>query len=217
VAPRSVDRREALRTLARWVLGAGGLLGAGALLPRVRAAACTSGAACAACPELPGCVEAALVPRLAVSATPLVWQLDPKKCVQCGQCATRCVLTPSAVKCAHSHAICGYCKLCFGYFQPGVTLLTESAENQLCPTGAIRRTPVEHPYYEYLIDEDLCVGCGKCVKGCTTFGNGSLQLQARHDRCLNCNECSIARDCPADAWRRVPAGRPYLLKAEAKP
>jgi electron transport complex protein RnfB len=217
VAPRSFDRREALRTIGRWLLGAGGLLGAGALLPRARSAACAGGAACAACPELSGCAEAALVPRIAVSATPLVWQLDPKKCVQCGQCATRCVLTPSAVTCAHSHAICGYCKLCFGYFQPGVTLLTEAAENQLCPTGAIRRTLVEHPYYEYLIDRDLCIGCGKCVKGCTTFGNGSLQLQVRHDRCLNCNECSIARDCPADAWRRVPADRPYLLKAEAKP
>jgi electron transport complex protein RnfB len=83
--------------------------------------------------------------------------------------------------------------------------------------GAIRRTLVEHPYYEYRIDESLCVGCGKCVKGCTTFGNGSLYLQARHNRCLNCNECSIARDCPAGAWRRVPTERPYLLKAEARP
>ena len=34
----------------------------------------------------------------------LVWQLDPAKCVQCGRCATNCVLTPSAVKCIHGEA-----------------------------------------------------------------------------------------------------------------
>ena len=25
----------------------------------------------------------------------MVWQLDPYKCIQCGKCATNCVLTPS--------------------------------------------------------------------------------------------------------------------------
>ena len=28
-----------------------------------------------------------------------VWQLDPEKCIQCGRCATECVMTLSAVKC----------------------------------------------------------------------------------------------------------------------
>lgn len=141
-----------------------------------------------------------------------VWQLDPAKCVQCGRCATHCVLNPSAVKCVHSHVLCGYCELCFGFFRPGAAALTEAAENQVCPTGAIRRRFVEEPYFEYEIDENLCIGCGKCVKGCNAFGNGSLFLQVRHDRCLNCNECSIARVCPADAYRRVPADQPYRLK-----
>ena len=27
----------------------------------------------------------------------LVWQLDPNKCTRCGNCATYCVLKPSAV------------------------------------------------------------------------------------------------------------------------
>ena len=31
----------------------------------------------------------------------LVWQIDPNKCVQCGRCATTCVLNISAVKCMH--------------------------------------------------------------------------------------------------------------------
>ena len=144
----------------------------------------------------------------------LVWQLDPAKCIQCGRCATQCVLNPSASKCVHAYALCGYCKLCFGYFQPGAKELTSAAENQLCPTGAIKRTFVEDPYFEYTIDEPLCIGCGKCVKGCNTFGNGSLFLQVRHDRCLNCNECSIARACPANAFQRVPAEQPYLLKGK---
>lgn len=145
-----------------------------------------------------------------------VWQIDPDACAQCGRCATACVLLPSAVKCVHAYAMCGYCQLCFGYFDPRAPSLNEGAENQLCPTGAIRRTFVEDPYFEYTVEEALCIGCGKCVKGCNTFGNGSLFLQVRHDRCVNCNECSIARVCPADAFRRVPAGQPYLLKGDSR-
>ena len=148
--------------------------------------------------------------------TKMVWQLDPYKCVQCGNCATHCVLGESAVKCVHAFAMCGYCRLCTGYFEPEPNGLNTGAENQNCPTGAIRRTYVEDPYFEYTIDETLCIGCGKCVKGCARFGNGSLFLQVRHDRCLNCNECSIARSCPAGAYRRVPADQPYLLKGKAE-
>ena len=140
------------------------------------------------------------------------WQIDPRKCTQCGQCATACVLTPSAVKCVHAYAMCGYCKLCFGYFKSDAARLDEAAENQLCPTGAIIRTFIEDPYFEYHIDEPLCTGCGLCVKGCTHFGNGSLYLQIRHDRCVNCNACRIAEACPAQAISRVPASSPYLLK-----
>jgi electron transport complex protein RnfB len=146
-----------------------------------------------------------------------VWQLDPAKCIQCGKCATNCVLAPSAVKCVHAFAICGYCELCTGYFDPEPNDLNTGAENQLCPTGAIQRTFVEDPYYQYTIDETLCIGCGKCVKGCGAFGNGSLFLQVRHDLCLNCNECSIAIACPSGAYRRVPADQPYLLKDRQPP
>lgn len=152
-----------------------------------------------------------LVGRRAVTEA-AVWQIDPQKCIQCGGCATNCVLSPSAVKCVHAYPMCGYCELCFGYFRPDAGELSEGAENQLCPVGAIRRRFVEEPYYEYTVDEELCIGCGRCVKGCNTFGNGSLMLQVRHDRCVDCNECSIARACPADAFVRVPARQPYLLR-----
>jgi len=108
--------------------------------------------------------------------------------------------------------MCGYCELCTGYFEAEPAALNSGAENLLCPTGAIIRNKIEDPYHEYIIDEPLCIGCGKCVKGCSAFGNGSLFLQVRHDRCLNCNECSIAKSCPSGAFRRVPANQPYLLK-----
>jgi electron transport complex protein RnfB len=146
----------------------------------------------------------------------LVWQLDMKKCIQCGRCATSCVMTPSAVKCIHVYDMCGYCDLCGGYFRPDTKDLTTAAENQLCPTSAIKRKFVEEPFFEYEIDEQLCIGCGKCVKGCGAFGNGSLQLQVSHNLCKNCNECSIARDCPTDAFSRIEANVPYSFKGFLK-
>ena len=151
---------------------------------------------------------------VAVKRGEWVWQIDPFECTQCGRCADECVMTPSAVKCVHAYDLCGYCDLCGGYFKPGVTNLHTGAENQLCPTAAIERKFIEEPFFEFTIKEDLCIGCGKCVKGCSSFGNGSLHLQIRHDRCLNCNQCSIARKCPSNAIRRVPAGNPYNIKGD---
>lgn len=144
--------------------------------------------------------------------TDWVWQIDPYQCVQCGRCETSCILTPSAVKCTHVYAICGYCKLCGAYYPSYVKELDTGAEHQLCPTKAIQRKFIEDPYFEYTIIEELCIGCGKCVKACSTFGNGSLFLQVRHDRCVGCNECAIARQCPSQAFRRVPRSAPYLVK-----
>lgn len=165
-----------------------------------------------------GAAVGAVAVRLGVGASrePTVWQLDPDVCVQCGNCSTACVLRESAVKCVHAFEVCGYCDLCSGFLRENADGRDTGAEHRLCPTAAIRRRYVEDPYYEYTIDEKLCVACGRCVKGCGDFGNGSLFLQVRHDRCRNCNQCSIARTCPVHAYRRVPAGRPYLLKGRAR-
>jgi electron transport complex protein RnfB len=146
------------------------------------------------------------------SASGLVWQIDPFKCTQCGQCKINCVKTPSAVKCTHVFVMCGYCDLCGGYLRQGVKTISTGAENQLCPTGAINRKFVEEPYFEYTINEDLCDACGKCVKGCNDFGNGSMHLQIHQNLCDNCNDCSIARKCPSKAISRVPADRQYIAK-----
>jgi electron transport complex protein RnfB len=142
-----------------------------------------------------------------------VWQIDPEKCIQCGRCSTECVLDVSAVKCVHDFSMCGYCERCFAFFKQQPPEFDSGAENQQCPTGAIRRRFVEDPYFEYVIDEELCIGCGRCVKGCASFGNGSLYLQVRHDRCLNCNECRIAAACPADAYMRCPVSSENIAKS----
>ena len=86
---------------------------------------------------------------------------------------------------------------------------------EVCPVDCIYKVPGEdQPTLQHFCDIDLerCIGCAKCVEGCNRFGNGSLFLQIRHDRCVHCNECAIARTCPTDAFRRVPASQPYLLK-----
>ncbi len=174
------------------------------------------------------CAAAAGLAELAIATTGLagrteghLWQIDPAKCIQCGNCATYCVLSPSAVKCVHSFEICGYCERCFGYFDlkadqfpPGVDGESARAggEDQLCPTGAIARTRIEEERYEYRIDPDLCIGCGKCVLGCNASGNGAFFLQVDHGLCVGCNECAIAAACPSQAFKRVPASQPYMWK-----
>jgi electron transport complex protein RnfB len=127
-------------------------------------------------------------------------------------------LDVSAVKCINAFDMCGYCDICTGYFEMNYTSLDTAAENQMCPTGAIVRHFVEERsgqrFYEYTIDEPLCIGCGKCVKGCALM-NGSLYMQVQHDRCLNCNECAIAIACPTHAFHRVPAAQAEILKRKA--
>ncbi|MCE5229604.1 ferredoxin [bacterium] len=151
-----------------------------------------------------------LVARNVRASTDMVWQIDPAKCNACGKCATACVLDRSAVRAANAFNMCGYCDLCTGYFGSQPAALNEGAENQICPTGAIIRKYVEDPYFEYTIDRNKCLACGKCVKDCALYGNGSLHLQIDQGECVHCNDCSIAKVCPTGAISRVPAERPYI-------
>jgi electron transport complex protein RnfB len=147
-----------------------------------------------------------------IAAETLVWQIDPTKCIGCGACAYRCVANVSAVKCFHNFKMCGYCDLCTGFFDPQPLARNTGAENQLCPVNAISRRDVESPYFEYVINQDLCIGCGKCVDGCFSLGNGSLFLQIDQERCRHCNQCAIALQCPAEAIVQIPASQGYLFK-----
>lgn len=157
-------------------------------------------------------VSGALARKASRQEASLYWQIDPSKCTQCGRCETDCVLPVSAVKCIHANMVCGYCDLCGGYYRTNVKELNTAAENLMCPTGAIERKYIEDPYFEYTINENLCNGCGKCVKGCSSFGNGSLYLQVKRDLCKDCNECKIATVCPSGAIIRVSLDQAYKLK-----
>lgn len=154
-----------------------------------------------------------------------VWQIDPDKCTACGNCQTNCVLDPSAVRAVQCFEMCGYCDTCTGYFPPTDFERDTDAKNQLCPTNAVVREFIEAQpavrFFNYTIKTEDCIACGKCVEGCAMM-NGSLFLQVHHDLCRNCNECSIAIACPAQAWRRISRGDPEvprfpnLLKKKAQ-
>ena len=155
-----------------------------------------------------------LVRQHGMTAEEFVWQVDPVKCTECGKCATHCVLYPSAVKAVHAYGLCGYCDYCTGYFEPDPINQNEGAENHICPTDAVKRSYITGPYFEYNIDEPHCIGCALCVDGCRVYGNGSLHLQIRHDLCVDCDSCAIDNACPSEAFVKVPASNPYLIKGE---
>jgi len=144
----------------------------------------------------------------------VVYQVDSFKCTACDLCRTSCVLSLSAVKAVNDFDKCGYCMLCPAYYD--VTSLPDEKgipTGKVCPQDALKRRVVgkvdpEDPnnnYYEYVIDETRCDGCGKCVKACKPpAGNGSLRLEIRYARCVECNECAIQIACPDHAIVRVP-------------
>lgn len=158
------------------------------------------------------------------SAAEGAWQLDATKCVNsrlgavgvevCERCASTCVLPLSAVRAVNDHARCGRCYICPAYFEITSAVDERGLPSQkLCPRDAITRKPIgeidpadpANNFYEYVIDERKCNGCGKCVMGCKEpAGLSSIRLEVRHDLCVDCNRCAIAIACPDDAYDRVP-------------
>jgi electron transport complex protein RnfB len=147
------------------------------------------------------------------AAADTVYQVDPNRCVACDLCRTSCVLTNSAVKAVNDFEKCGYCMLCPAYYDvTSVPDLKGIPLGKVCPRDALKRQVVgledpEDPnnnYYEYFVDETLCDGCGRCIKACLPpAGNGSLRLEIRYDRCVECNSCAIEVVCPDAAIIRV--------------
>ena len=155
---------------------------------------------------------AALLARRAASNS--VFQVDPNRCIACDLCRTSCVLSHSAVKAVNDFPKCGYCQLCPAYYD--VASMPDDMglpTGKVCPRDALKRRVVGevdendpyNNYYEYTVDEELCDGCGKCVKTCQPpFGNGSLHLEIRYDRCHECDSCTIQRACPEEAIVLIP-------------
>ncbi|MCC6587731.1 MAG: 4Fe-4S binding protein [Bryobacterales bacterium] len=149
----------------------------------------------------------------------VVWQIDGAKCLNsragevgvkaCDLCVKECVVTHSAVRAVNEFSKCGRCSICPAYFDVKSAVGPDGLPSQkLCPRDAITRKPIgevdpsdpANNFYEYVIDEGKCDGCGKCVMACKEpAGLGSIRLKVRHDLCVNCNSCAISIACPKDA------------------
>jgi len=155
----------------------------------------------------------------------IVWEIDGAKCINsklgeltaeaCDLCTVECVVTQSAVRAVNHHSECGRCYICPAYFK--VTSAVDEnglPSEKLCPRDAIERKAIgwvdpEDPannFYDYIIDEEKCDGCGKCVMECKEpAGLGSIRLEVRHNLCVGCNRCAISTVCPNDALSQLPA------------
>jgi len=140
--------------------------------------------------------------------TRYAWRIDPEKCVYCGGCETACVRKPSAVKAVNDQKKCSFCVVCYGHVaDQHVDSKHIDSAPKVCPHDAVVRKRLAgglDGYYKYTIDHAKCVGCGKCAAECNDRGTESMFLIIRPDLCLNCNECEIAKQCPAEAIERVP-------------
>ncbi len=154
----------------------------------------------------------------------VVWQVDASRCVNsrlgdvgapvCALCTTECVVQQSAVRAVNNFRECGRCYICPAYYNIKSAVDENGLPSEkLCPRDAIERKPIglvdpEDPannFYEYIIDEVKCDGCGICVKGCKEpLGLGSIILKVRHDLCVDCNHCAISKACPKEALARQP-------------
>jgi electron transport complex protein RnfB len=154
----------------------------------------------------------------------IVWQVNPSRCLNsnlakvdieaCNLCTTECVVSLSAVRAVNDYSKCGRCYICPAYFDIESAVDERGLPSQkLCPRDAIERTPIglvdpEDPannFYEYIIDEEKCDGCGRCVMKCKEpLGLGSITLKVRYDKCVDCNRCAISLACPEDAISQMP-------------
>ena len=164
----------------------------------------------------------------------VVWQIDASKCLNsrlgelgvkvCDLCLKECVVTQSAVRAVNEFSKCGRCSICPAYFNVTSAVNREGLPSEkLCPRDAITRKPIgevdpadpANNFYEYIIDEVKCDGCGKCVMACKEpAGLSSIQLRVRHGLCINCNNCAIAIACPKDAVILMPTPKAVFERGE---
>jgi electron transport complex protein RnfB len=154
----------------------------------------------------------------------VVWSVDTSRCVNsrlddagsevCSLCTTQCVVQQSAVRAVNNYKECGRCYICPAYYNIRSAVDEKGLPSEKrCPRDAIERRPIglvdpgdpANNFYEYIIDEEKCDGCGICVKACKEpLGLGSITLKVRYNRCEDCNRCAISLACPKEALARTP-------------
>lgn len=147
------------------------------------------------------------------------WQVDAARCINsrldavgaevCELCTKECVVSQSAVRAVNEFSKCGRCYICPAYYNVKSAVDKSGLPSEkLCPRDAIARKPIGYVdpsdpannFYEYIIDEEKCDGCGRCVMGCKEpAGLGSIRLVVRRNLCVDCNMCAISTACPKDA------------------
>jgi electron transport complex protein RnfB len=157
----------------------------------------------------------------------IVWQVDAVKCLNsrvgevgvkaCDLCLKECVVSQSAVRAVNTFSECGRCYICPAYYNVKSAVDRNGLPSEkLCPRDAIARKPIgeadpadpANNFYEYIVDEEKCDGCGKCVMACKEpAGLGSIRLKIRHNLCVNCNQCAISVACPKDAVLSMTVGQ----------
>lgn len=82
-------------------------------------------------------------------------------------------------------------------------------------TTILDRNEIEHPVLVSEVDENVCGGCGTCVKTCA-FSASSIDLARKVSvidtkRCRGCGNCVVA--CPTGARDLMNFSEKYMLKA----
>lgn len=151
---------------------------------------------------IPLILLAAVMAGLLIPAESPGWVIDPAKCISCGRCAESCVRPESAVKAVINYSQIGnveYSPAMFRKTSPGSST---ALDNRVCPTDAITREVVDDSTWQYSISEADCIGCGACAIRSKKKGSGAFSLLIT-DKCLSCNECAIAIECPVGAISRA--------------
>ncbi len=127
------------------------------------------------------------------------WYIDTEECIGCGDCATECIKSQSAVRAVIDTVACSGLDKCRAFYRSTSSRFGQSVANQNCPTGAFKREKDSDRYF-YWIDESLCIGCGKCFRGCRKC-EGAIKLEVKDEFCVNCNDCKIELSCPTNAFK----------------
>lgn len=88
-------------------------------------------------------------------------------------------------------SICNCCRCC----------CANGADNMIAPINNVT-------YYLALVNDDLCIGCGKCVEECHTYAaylNDDNKARREEELCIGCGVC--ARFCPQNAISMIEGER----------